>query len=320
MDVDDPKEFLRVVAMPGRGDPLSPGWLYRGERDADFPVLPSVFRRYLDASRPTSVGRPFPLYADVVLEEVALLRDFMELADQVGLPIPGSSGLEHLRETIAVFLERSGPTHRFANAAALWPTSEFIPLMALARHHGLPTRLMDCSYSAHVAAYFAAEGAAAVLDSGSPADGRLAVWRIASECVSQTNQPRTRLGEGNSILWAPGSYMRIGVPRAGNDNLLAQDAAVLLSVTQPDEPSDRHYLFEQMQMRIVPLNDHLGGLRLGGGHAGIDRVTLPISKAPELLYLLAEQGVHGAKLFPGYAGVARAVRERRLWRTPRPET
>jgi hypothetical protein len=109
------------------------------------------------------------------------------------------------------------------------------------------------------------------------------------------------------------------VPRAGNDNLLAQDAAVLLSVTEPDEPSDRHFLFEQMQMRIVPLDDHLFGLRLSGGHAGIDRATLPIGKAPELLYLLAGQRFHGAKLFPGYAGVARAVRERRLWRTPQPE-
>lgn len=182
-DVDDPKEFLRSLSMSGRGDPLSPGWLYRGERDAKFPVLPSVFRRYLDPSQPTTVGRPFPLYSEVVLEEVALLHEFMELADQVGLPIPGASGLERLRETIAIFLERSGPPHSFSTAAALWPTSEFIPLMALARHHGLPTRLMDCSYSWQVAAYFAAEGAAAALESGSAPNDRLAVWRIASECV-----------------------------------------------------------------------------------------------------------------------------------------
>ena len=43
------------------------------------------------------------------------------------------------------------------------------------------------------------------------------------------------------------------------------------------------------------------------------RFVLPITAASKLLYLLAKDGVDSATLFPGYDGVAKALRDRALW-------
>ncbi len=43
------------------------------------------------------------------------------------------------------------------------------------------------------------------------------------------------------------------------------------------------------------------------------KLTLPVSQAPRLLGLLALEGVNAASVFPGYAGVARSLREKALW-------
>ena len=42
-------------------------------------------------------------------------------------------------------------------------------------------------------------------------------------------------------------------------------------------------------------------------------LRLPASESPALLRLLRTCGVDGATVFPGYAGVVRALEERRLW-------
>jgi hypothetical protein len=43
------------------------------------------------------------------------------------------------------------------------------------------------------------------------------------------------------------------------------------------------------------------------------RVTLPVQRAPELLWRLASEGITGASVFPGAGGVVRAMKERTIW-------
>jgi hypothetical protein len=50
------------------------------------------------------------------------------------------------------------------------------------------------------------------------------------------------------------------------------------------------------------------------------KFTLPRRQAPDLLRLLASAGFDASTLFPGYAGVARALRERLHWPSAKRET
>ena len=66
---------------------------------------------------------------------------------------------------------------------------------------------------------------------------------------------------------------------------------------------------------VCPVNDYLEKLKkedLGNlpMEPPIMRIfSLPQERAPELLKLLSDEGVHGASLFPGYDGVVKYMRE-----------
>jgi hypothetical protein len=46
------------------------------------------------------------------------------------------------------------------------------------------------------------------------------------------------------------------------------------------------------------------------------RLTLPITEAPRLLRLLAQDDISGQVLFPGFDGAVRGLKEKMFWDTP----
>jgi hypothetical protein len=215
-------------------------------------------------------------------------RIFFQRADAAGLHLPEDSQALRthiLKEPIAV--------HE-------WPSRQVLSLLGLAQHYGVPTRLLDWSRSASKASYFAAREAAAWHwgDRNSPAGiSHLGLWAysllagfIARE-MSGVFAPEDRI-----IL--------VTAPAAGNPNLFAQQGVFSLyrpSVIEATEPVDRRPL------DVIIAERSSAQMLL--------HFTLPIDQAPVLLRLLAKEGVSGASLFPGYAGVAEGMQEERHWRT-----
>src|SRR5579863_5919545 len=99
---------------------------------------------------------------------------------------------------------------------------DLFELMALAQHHGLPTRLLDWSKRSYVAAYFAVSSVLEKLDkndhNNAESNDRVAVWVL--------NVARQALFKELEIVRVPGSNNANIAAQAGMFTLLRQSGVI----------------------------------------------------------------------------------------------
>jgi hypothetical protein len=205
-----------------------------------------------------------------VVKEWAYIETFVRHCDSVGLAIPNDSPA--FRDK---FLNQNNPTGP-GGSISEWPPTEMHPLMALAQHYRLPTRLLDWSTRAYVAAYFAISDALTKkVDDGAQ---RLAVWVLDIE--------KRSLFHELSVVTVPGGNNANLAAQSGRFTLLTQKGGR----ARPFEGEIALDLYLLKQPPPCPLK----------------KVTLPLSEAPAALKLCNLYGVTGATVFPDYYGAARA--------------
>lgn len=139
-------------------------WGFRGQPDASWGLRPSAYRDTFGGYSSTTAQRGSLEWQ--VLNEQAAFEEFLFLADEIGLRVPGSD--------YAMGEEFS--TTR--DLLAWWPQPHLIPGLALAQHHRIPTRFLDFTYRALVAAYFAAYHRWSSEPKGGYSSGSVAVWAV----------------------------------------------------------------------------------------------------------------------------------------------
>jgi len=152
-------------------------------------------------------------------------------------------------------------------------------VLAMAQHHGLPTRLLDWSYSPYVAAYFAFSWFMFEKDVTDPI-GNVAIWILNREELKK-NAPE-------------GQLQIITVQDHENSRLGSQFG--LFTYLKTNEDSLEAYL-------TSPVVD------LG---SALVRLELPRSEAPTALQDLILMGIHHGTIFPGREGIAQTIKLRNL--------
>jgi len=236
--------------------------LYRGQCSDQWNLTPRVLREPASSAAEEQVRKEW-MYLDT----------FVRHCDSIGLAIPNDS--PDFREE---FLNRNSLS-RLLNHLSEWPPIKMYPLMALAQHYGLPTRLLDWSSRAYVAAYFAISDALVKKDCLHAKQG--AVWVLDIE-------QRTLFRELKVVT----------VPGSNNANLAAQSGRFTL-LTQKGGRAKR---FEGE----MALDSYFASQALP---APLKKITLPITEAPAARKLCSLYGVTGATLFPDYSGAARATKD-----------
>lgn len=293
---------------------LTSPWVYRGHGDAAWELKPPAWRAdgqgklkpLLDFFRPRVAsafeGRQRPIYAVTVtaepqeseiarctqiVAEVFAVYQFCNLADELGLPVPGGATVP----TTEAVLNRLFPITMTSGSSWLFPTipiqqpiiqlpesfggwgTELFPHepFAFAQHHGIPTRFLDWTRNPLTAAWFAADST-----TGNHEEGKICVW------AANTNDADFLHG-----TW-------ITVPRHPQSYLHAQDGIFYHPYKDPTIES-------------------LGGKAtiFGPGSHKVHKLSLPRSEAPKLLELLYKKRISRAHLMPTFDNVGTAVRS--IW-------
>ncbi len=286
-----PEEFLDVLSRRGYGlrGPLPKQWIFRGHADDAYQLIPSALR---NNSQQLIERSNYPIVTDNKTErflELCELDEFFKTADSIGLALPEDTQL--LRN----YLKRA------RDESDLWPQEQVLSLMALAQHHGVPTRLLDWSRHPLKAALFAASGA---VKNGNKT-GRFSVWAF-SLAVLELCTPSTP-----SEAFRSPPFELVTAPSATNSNLHAQEGVFTLAQSIPGDksPVDRRSLDEVLGEWVKKYQTKSS---IGWFH----RVTLPKSQADNLCWELAHEGITQATLFPNFYGVVAAMNDMNRWMRP----
>lgn len=263
-------EFWNVMSPIGKWfDGQNGQFVFRGQRDSTRKLIPKVYRRNVIEQYKLGMMKTLTDHPGQTVFEWSLLENFMFFCDARGLAVPGDS------MDFRKYFSFGNITTLHGMNTDTWPQEAVLPLMALAQHHGIPTRLLDWSNNPYVACYFAAESAV----SSEKGCDRIAVFAL--DLMGLYTIPEVR---------------HIRVPGSTSANLSSQGGSFLLI-------GNSGFRGMEFTPEVSLESKIVSEVRI------LTKVTLPNSLAGDLLHRCHKFGISAASIYPGYDGAAKAVLE-----------
>lgn len=243
--------------------------IFRGQANSSWKLIPTVLRQA--DNNPASVIWGQGVKAEEqVFTEIRLLELFAEYCDQVGIRIPGDS--PKFRSEIL----SSQSQDLYIRQPEIWPNPDLIEVMAMAQHHGIPTRLLDWTRQPYVAAYFAATGALANAKTWKRGD-KLAVWALNIELINLYRRVKV-----------------VNIPGAVTPHLSAQSGLFTVHPHNGQRGSEFEVSGLEEEFKSIPNTPLLC-------------LTLPVKESPALYELCNRSGINAATIYRSIDGAGRAV-------------
>jgi hypothetical protein len=287
------KDFTDAISYNGElYNEFSSNYIFRGQPSAKYELVPSALRcgkENLVSKLYYSNNPSIDSVTAQILDEYLLLKNFYVDCDKNSLLIPN---IDRIRDYFATY------THLdlFRNTAGVWLPRDFYEIAGLAQHYGLPTRLLDWTRSIYTALYFSA-----TYNLGKDENNDyMVLWAFNPKLIT---------------LFVP--PLKIIVPEYhGNPNLAAQQGVFTLWEVDKLEIKGSMLVNKHPNSLVDrrPLNELIAEyLTNNGKETGYDnlfyKIMIPSNESIELLKYLSFLGYDSAKLFPGYYGVVKNIKE-----------
>jgi hypothetical protein len=257
--------------------------IYRGQRDASWKLEPSFFRNENKTSFSTDTLTVTT--SEIIVNEFAYLKHFVEAADRMGIALPCDS--KDLRDRW--FVGSGSAIDTYYLEPKKWPAEELLEMFAIAQHYETPTRLLDWSKRSYIAAYFAASGAVGyfVEKALQKAVKKEEVEGLLKSKISVWGLNITSKGHFNE------SVEIVNVPSGINRNIAAQSGCF----TVLRQEGRRGGIFEGSSS----LDDYFNSKVLKDY---LVQVTLPVSEARDLLNICELYGITASTIYPDLYGAS----------------
>lgn len=291
-------EFLDLLSPRGKlfgtHQRRDKAWVYRGHGDDAFELVPKALRDHEREQLFKLAGLSAPPSRDNLSQlnaEVGVLENFIHDCNQSGLVVPGYGiSLDQTLRQNTQWIKAGSevPTN--------WPHPSVIPALCLAQHHGLPTRLLDWSYSSFKAALFAATDSTRLSREGN--SKMFSVWALRLSALScmlpiSVSQKHDRVDVitpsrcDNAYLHAQEGLFTLCRVHAFDDSDALDSRPLNEQIEKYDNP-------KPYELKEFPVFYHL---------------TLEHSEAAACIRGLEQESITAATLFPDYGGVVQAMRD-----------
>ena len=275
---------------------------YRGQASSEWPLLPKAFRAgQLIGYEPDAQTAHPTRVVPQARAEFRAVHQFVKAADTSGLQVTQTGGRLLLQEDPSDIF--NDPNWEYS-----WPRNDVLETLALAQHHGVPTRLLDFTEDPLIGAYFAASSA------WDPQKRRrirgrgrthLAVWVIDLRFI------RTLISVAGRY---PERIREIRVPRANNSYLHAQSGFFLIDQGANDVMT-RGGPLSIDQVTVERAKFWHNGNRLASrrirqtwfDEVPIKQVRLRANQTDALLIELANRGITRASVMPSLDRVVESL-------------
>ena len=278
-------------------------WMFRGHWDSKWELIPSAFRNSeceWDVKFHSELRKWYKSYTKnlnilsgnseegkeaennaryQIIAECLLLIKFMETANSLGIDCNYTSHLHGYEKKLrhVIGLKKLIPRELMVK----WPAPSILPIMALAQHHGTPTRLLDFTYNPLFAAFFAASEPFFKKDSINKKDpetgSNICVWAI-SEKADMFN----------------GTWQKIPTQQSNrSSNLFAQEGTLILYNTKNEGHLTDRWKWQDLQT--------------GGTPEQLIKLTLPQRSYKVLLRQLLRDNITPARIMPNLDRVTQTL-------------